>query len=288
MDFLAASPSAGWRAGAGAAWQLLRRRGSKSRCRPARAPSGPAGPAPRASAADRHAGWTAAHSPETAQRLAPFVGDHLHRRARLSEPSPGGGDAEAGRGSGRRPRCACRCARGRRRRPRGQRRAGQRVWRSARAGEGRRAEVARRHRGGAGVGDAVQRPSSVSTMRHAPARQGAAAIATGSLPGSSTSAKRGRTSTRSKAHHLHRARGAATLPAWLVCSRMKRVGIGIVGKIHGHFARHSRRRRIVDRSSPLPPGQPMSPRCTHAQHRRQGRPRAGAPSSTAPRSTSKC
>ena len=66
---------------------------------------------------------------------------------------------------------------------------------------------------------------SVSTMR-ARARMSAAPLAIAIVSSrDSTSAKRGRTSTRSEKPMTFIARAAApTLPAWLVCISTKRVG----------------------------------------------------------------
>ena len=88
-----------------------------------------------------------------------------------------------------------------------------------------RAEVARRHGGGAQVGHAVQRFIQRGHDAGAfPARRWRRWHA-GSFPrGCSTLAQRGATSTRSSKPMTFMARAAApTLPAWLVLIRMKRV-----------------------------------------------------------------
>ena len=273
-----ASARRGWRAGAGApsASSAPPDRGSRAP-RATRCQCVDAGraPPPRRPATDRAC---APATGEAAERLAPVVGDQLHRLRQVERAvARVGRDRSGRRGRRRRRRWPCRSARSRTRRRRGAR-SRARLANSSRGACVGRPEIARRHRGRADEGDAVERLVPASRRRARAPSTSVAPLAIAIASGrASTSAKRGATSTRSAKPITLIARAAApTLPAWLVPTRTKRVGSAghAAAKIGvAHFAaRPSRDRGASRRSRSRRYADPLhvASAAPHAQHRHQG------------------
>ena len=143
---------------------LRRRRGRESRSPRSTSSQCASAACTSAASARSDCGVRGAHV-EAAERLPPFVGDHLHGLRQVERAVAGtGGDAQARRGSGTHRRWPCRNARRRTRTPppvASPANAGRR----ARGANARRSEVARRHRRGASELHAVERLVERCTTR---------------------------------------------------------------------------------------------------------------------------
>ena len=213
---------------------------------------------------------------EAALRLAPVVGDELHRLGEVERAVARiGRDRQAGVAG---VDVVVRQAEALRAEDEGDPMRARRQRREQLARRAvRRAEVARRHRRRADPGDAVERVVEAGDdARAARARRSRRSPSRSPRGAACTSAKRGATRTRSEKPITFIARAAApTLPAWLVPTRTKRVGSAVMRRLKSaslilQRAPSDPGPRPRAASSRKPDRSHVPSAAPHAQHRRQG------------------